>query len=122
MVDTADPGSGSFLLPDLDDDDGGAPAPKRSRPGKKKGNNYEFYTVAPGGGRAAGLYASADWIYRCSDRSGNDIYTKAKGKTHATKGHDDRDSAVAFLRNLVTEYRQLRRDNPDSDDPLFGRK
>ena len=53
--------------------------------------------------------------------SGNDIYTKAKGKTHATKGHDDRDSAVAFLRNLVMEYRRLRRDNPDSDDPLFGR-
>ena len=122
MVDTADPGSGSFMLPDLDDDGGGAPAPKRSRPGKKKGNNFDFYTVAPGGGRKAGLYASADWIYRRSDRSGNDIYTKAKGQTHATKGHDDRASAVAFLRNLVREYRQLRRDNPGSDDPLFGRK
>ena len=122
MVNIGDPGSGSFLLPDLDDDVGGAPAPKRSRHGKRKGNNYKFYTVAPGGGRAAGLYASTDWIYRCPNLSGNDISTMAKGMTHATKGHDDRDSAVAFLRNLVTKYRQLRRDNPGSDDPLFGHK
>ena len=119
MVDAADPGSGSFLLPDLDDDGGGAPAPKRSRSGKKKGNNFDFYTVAPGGGRKAGLYASADWIYRCTDGSGNDIVTRANKQTHTTKGHDDRASAVDFLRNLVAEYRRLRLADPDNDDPLF---